>query len=467
MPREFDPPPASDTPRGDVSGILVSVLALDGREIGHAEDRVDDTPNIDSLASGWRALASGTAPDDAALARLERDARQRQDARSVIEAASLRALALADATDVDEALVHARRAARMARTERLPEAEGLAGLALARLRRLTGRPYLATRIGSALRGMVPLAWYPWVDWEVAMAGGSESEDKAGPAAQLIAAIDDARTGRRDHFDRTLTALHDRLGGLAFAARDLAWVRTVLDPSWTLHDAPASLRSWCDGTSGYAPAPNGLAGLSGVDLTHGTSSGVGLVVAQRQRRGRRVLRAAEGLARHATDDRWLGDGTVGRTDAIVSALALRGPDGAPDAEIFADAYGFAFSAPVHRGAFDVALHRARKYVEPFGQIERTEGRIALDVKQAFVVADPRSIPGTDDRLLAHLAASGEVSARHLAAGLGVPLRTVQEALRGLVDDGACRRGRAGRQILYAIEDTTFQEPTQAPELQPTP
>ena len=406
----------------------------------------------------WRSLAQGQPESDAALAQVERDARRREHASAVIETASLRALCASHDGRLDEALEHARRAARMGRTERVPEAEYLAGLTLARMRRLTGRPYLATRIATALRHMAPPSWHAWVDWEIAMACGSSDASPSAAAAQLAAIIDHARAGRREAFDAAVGELDRRLEGVAFASRDVAWVRTALDPAAPLDAVPEPLRTWCDGTSGYAPAPYGLAGLSGVDLTHGTSSGVGLVVAAGDERGRRVLRVAEGLAVGATEGRWLGDTIVGRTEAILSALALRGPDGASDAEIFADAYGFAFSHAVHRGAFDVALHRARARVEPFGHIERADGRIALRVERSFVVPDPRSVPGSDDRLLAHLATRGAVSARDLASRLGVPLRTVQDALRVLVDVGACRRERDGRQVLYAIEDTTFQEPT---------
>ncbi len=444
----------------DAPAVLAAIVGL---EAGALSGEAHGEGLRGRLAAAWAALAAGHPLDDAVLTQLEADARRRERARAVIDVASLRALSRADVGELDDALEHARRAARMGRTEQLPEAEYLAGLVLARLRRLTGRPYLATRIASALRRMASPRWHPWIDWEIVMAGGAfepgaDPPQAAAAAARLADTLARARAGERDGFDRGLGWLRGHVQAFAFAARDLSWVEAAVDPEADLRDVPATLRAWCDGTSGYAPAPCGLGGLAGIDPSQGPTAGVGLVLAHRDRPGRRVLRVAEGLACASTAGHRLDGATVGRTEAIVSALALRGPAGAIDADVFADAYGFAFSAPVHRGAFDVALHRARARVEPYGRIDRSDGRIALHVQTPFVVADPRSIPGTDDRVLAHLASGGALSARHLASGLGVPLRTVQDALRSLVEGGACRRDRAGRQILYAIEDTTFQEPT---------
>src|SRR5262249_16951806 len=62
----------------------------------------------------------------------------------------------------------ARRACRMARTEMLADPEVLAGLTLARTRRMSGRPYLAARIVDELRRRAPPC--AWIDWELALAG---------------------------------------------------------------------------------------------------------------------------------------------------------------------------------------------------------------------------------------------------------------------------------------------------------
>ena len=43
-------------------------------------------------------------------------------------------------------------------------------------------------------------------------------------------------------------------------------------------------------------------------------------------------------------------------------------------------------------------------------------------------------------------------------LGVPLRTVQVSLSRLIEDGSCTSEKVGRHVVYAVEDTTFQEPT---------
>lgn len=55
-------------------------------------------------------------------------------------------------------------------------------------------------------------------------------------------------------------------------------------------------------------------------------------------------------------------------------------------------------------------------------------------------------------------SGHASAKEAAEALGTPVRTSQDALRRMVDDGACRAEKRGRKLVYHVEDTTFLEPT---------
>ena len=85
---------------------------------------------------------------------------------------------------------------------------------------------------------------------------------------------------------------------------------------------------------------------------------------------------------------------------------------------------------------------------------------LEVLQPFVVPDPRCQRAHEDRVLQRMATSAGASARELATGLGISLRTVQDVLRDLVETGACQQHRDGRRRIYSVEDTTFQEPTRA-------
>ena len=39
-----------------------------------------------------------------------------------------------------------------------------------------------------------------------------------------------------------------------------------------------------------------------------------------------------------------------------------------------------------------------------------------------------------------------------------MRSTQNALEELLDDGACERQKVGRKVQYVLEDTTYSEPT---------
>jgi hypothetical protein len=151
---------------------------------------------------------------------------------------------------------------------------------------------------------------------------------------------------------------------------------------------------------------------------------------------------------------------GRTESLLAALALVGPDGLTEDALFAAVYGFTYNATLHRGAWDVALHRARSACAELAILHRNEGRVWLEVAHRFVVPDPRCQRAHEDRVLQRLASAEGTSARELASGLGLSLRTVQDVLRDLVETGACQQHRDGRRRTYSVEDTTFQEPTRS-------
>ncbi len=413
-----------------------------------------------TTAAAWSGIATGRQLDDHPLHEAERDARRPGLADVVINIAGLRALAWEHKGALDDALECARRAARMGRTEKLPQSEYFVGVILARVRRLTGRPYLATRIAAALHRFASSPWWPWIEWEGCLAGGLSTtaiETTDGPAMLLRRVLVHAQAGDRAAFDAASQELADATQGFAPLRRDSDRLLAALDVRCDLEAADGLVRRWCRGDSPFEPPPFGLAGLIGAEAVH--AGNVATVIVRPASPGRRVLRIARALT--ATDGAApLDDDHVGRPEALSCALALAGPEGLDDGELFRRAYGFNYVPTLHRGTFDVALHRARARVAGRGQIERVAGRVRLCAYQPFTVPDPRTMLAADELVLRKLADVGEVAARELAGLLGMPLRTVQSSLRKLVDGGACQLRRDGRRIVYAIEDTTFQEPTLA-------
>src|SRR4029453_533046 len=145
---------------------------------------------------------------------LESDAYKAQHAPLVIEAASLRALALSGSGNLEEATRISRRASRMARTESIPQQEYFANLVLARLRRLNGQTHLATRILQSLLRMASPLWRPWLGWELVMAGAEELEKsltdvfecREAPFQSLLAACEAAERGERQRLNELAEVL---------------------------------------------------------------------------------------------------------------------------------------------------------------------------------------------------------------------------------------------------------------------
>ena len=57
-------------------------------------------------------------------------------------------------------------------------------------------------------------------------------------------------------------------------------------------------------------------------------------------------------------------THGRVETLLAILALAGPGGLDEATCFARAYGFNYVPSLHRGVFDVLVHRVRSAVEGY-------------------------------------------------------------------------------------------------------
>jgi hypothetical protein len=401
------------------------------------------------LVSAWQRIAHGEPRGLAhALVELERDAARRGDAAEVIDAAALRALAHAGEGALDDALEHARRASRMARTESLPQSEYLANVVLARIRRLTGRPHLAARILSALRRFAPAPWHPWIGWELAMAAGQSAAEVCaleGLAAWLHRLLESAAHGNGP-----------RLGEAAAALAQSRWWPIERDAQDALAAigvetrAAPTLERWLAGIE--RDPPLGLGGLVGAQ------GSIAWVHASPDGRVRRLLSlgvplCAPTIARLAESSR-----AFARTDGIVAALAFAGAEGMPIPALFREVWGFKYSPSVHQGVFDTALHRARSRIAEHGDIDRREALLSLRLHHPLLLPDPRCEAPAEERVLAFLARRGRASAQEAAQALGIPLRSAQASLKLLVGDGACSQSREGRHIAYAVEDTTFQEPT---------
>lgn len=382
-------------------------------------------------------------PSETQLAEAEAAARSEGATELVLHLAVARALADEHRGALDGARSAARRAWRMARTEGLPQSQYFAGLVLARLRRLEGRPHLATHILTSLSNRAPSPWTQWIQWELALAQGRSS-------SPLQPVLDAAVSGDRQGFDRHATAILQRpLPHLM--ARDRDDLLDALDAS-RAPEPGSEIHRWSSGNSPFEPPPRGLHGVTGASedryptptIVHAALAGP----------GRRCLSVGSRLA----GPKGLISVQAGRAESLIAALALAGPDGLEPAELFRAAYGFRYDVDLHRGALDVALHRARERLDSWAHLQRTSSRIALVVSRPFAVFDPRSLPSAEDRLLGLLASQRELGARELAQQLDMPLRTVQKSLRELVEGGAAVSRRDGRNIRYAVEDTTFQEPT---------
>lgn len=451
-----------------------AALALDAAMVtaiaGSAERLAQGAPEQvrvpAALASGWaRWMRDDVAGLDPELAELERAARAEGSAVLVIDACALRALSAESRGEVEAMVATARRASRMARAEGIPISECLAHLVLARARRVSRHPHLAIRILGALRRVAPPGLGGWLDWESVLAGDSEALDRARePAlgtpserasAALVAALRAAMRGDPAALDAAAAMLGESVRGASCVAREAQELLAALD---VRRAPPPGLVEWSAARSILAPTSvHGLCVRMG-DAASDASEGV--VVAAPGGTPRRVLGIGAPLLG--------GDELVrlrktrmrqGRVETLVAVLASALPGGLSESECFAQAYELAYQPEIHRGVFDVLVTRARAYLEGKGEIVRGQGRIALRLHAPLVIPDPRCAAPVHDRLLRILAREGRASAGEAARRAGLSIRAVQDALKTLAEEGACVGERDGRQIVYAVEDTTFSEPTE--------
>lgn len=446
-------------------GALGAVLSFDARALASwcaLQDRLGGDPVAAEATRLWLEIVR-RAPRkavDERTRRLAREAVSRSLPTLAIVGTVLLAMAALSEGDVEAALVAARRASRMARTEGLREAELLANLVLARVRRQTGKPHLAARILATVARLAPPVWHGWIAWERLLAAGLDapgvppstempSAVAARALADLLAA---AASGDADAARSAAARIRSTVAEWPDAAEDAALAIAAVDPSVP---PPPSLHDWATGRA--AEVPRGLHGLSPV----APEQAVAFVVAGPGVPGRRILVAGLPLvaASAGSPDELAGSPREHyRTDTALALLALAGEAGVALSELFERVYRIEFVPGLHKNAFNVLLHRARKRVGALAELVRTEQRTFLRPHRPLVLPDPRCVEPMEVCVMRLLAARNASSSEELATELRLSVRTVQAALKQLLADGACHPERHGRRVIYRVDDTTFCEPT---------
>lgn len=362
------------------------------------------------------------------------------------EATALAALASAESGDVGAGLALARSASRGVREVPLLYARVLAQIALARLRRLSGRHVLGAHILTSTRPHTPDPWTGWLDWELFLASGDvpPSRTTSPFPSSAFAVVDVARAGDRETLSRARSTA-ERVMTLAPFAREQAQVFDAIDPNRTPGDE-ATL-AWARG--GVASPPAAVRALASRATGEIKAS---LVFAGPAVAARRFCEAGQALAGEVTALRTSSRAV--RSLTLLSALTLAGRDGVEPAAAFRAVYGFSYDPPVHAGLFRVLIHRTRKLIEHLGAIGSDGGVLRVEWHRSVVFVDPRGEVSLEDAVLQFLANRSASRARDVAEILNVPLRTAQQALHQLSEEGVVDARRVGNGHAYSLEDTCF-------------
>jgi hypothetical protein len=452
------------------AGVRTALVSMDGNALDRFTEALDAVvPELRSHSAAlaleldvtrrWGAVLGAEGVEPSEIEALARDARTAELPHVVIEATALLALQRLVEGDVEEATRVARRGSRMARTEALPRPEYMANLVLARVRRSAGMPHLAAHILSSLRRFAPPPWVPWIDFERALTGAFEGvRESTGTAARAIAdAVAAAVDGRREDFDAIYDSLLESVSRFVPFVEELVELRQLLDP----HRIVSEEGPVAEFLRGERPLPP--RGFHGIGRSRSDSQEAPIrCVGAPSVAGRRVLAPGAGLLGEVYVPPTEG-GTRRhvRTETALAVLALRHGEPLPEPEFFREVYGFELVPEIHGRTMDVLLHRVRQALGDAAELVRDADTVRLDLHGAIVVPDPRALMPLEDRILWTLAQEGSGSAKEAAQRLGVSVRTVQSALRALVESGACSTRRSGRRISYEVEDTTFTEPTIQP------
>lgn len=393
------------------AAVLARVAILDGRPNilrQYAATEVEgDWPKTSRIAAaGYAAWLEGDAEE------ARHHAGQLEDASIAgfrIDALLLRALSLLD-ENTKEALKAAREASKLARNGSFTHWEFLSALVLVRARRYNQQPVAASVIAQALRKWVPAAYEPWLDWESALCTTGDDPSKW---ARDVAALQRAWT---DH--APFSADGELLASLQVAS-----------------NTPFSKGE-------VQVAPRGLGGVFG---TRGT------LIYGKTGEARRLLPFVKTPEvthdlRHLDSPRQL---------ALVATLMLRGE--LTFAEAFRDTYHLEYMPGRHQQTFRVLLHRTRKMLPPEVSLVRVDDCLTIEAQGTVALFDPRTVPFEEGAILTLFQQSSRLSTAEVASARSMPRRTVQDALRRLVEQGVLKlEGRS----TYVCEDTVFSEPTRA-------
>jgi DNA-binding transcriptional ArsR family regulator len=449
---------------GRSASYLSAILAFDDKLLEAETERHAATSDHDDLvvevARAWLGLMRGRALEvESSMDDLFRRAAGSGVPSLVVDVTALRSMLALSLGQLPNALAFARRASLMGRTEGLPRAELLANVVLSRLRRYSGKSYLALRIFSSLSEPAPAGG--WLLWERLLAGGAELDAAPGsgstPAVRAAAAgrrlLHAARAGAREVFERAASELVQATCGFVDMQHEGRSLVHLLDTE--RHAEPAVLRFKLGESDELSHGLTGVGVLEG-DVEPGMSI---LAVARPGERGQRILRDGLGLFGPCRMPSAEGARrTHGRTDTALAVLLLAGPAHFAEEEFFKRVYGFDYSAGKHRGVLDVLLHRLRQRIGASGVLVRTGGGLHLELHEAIAVADPRCSPPAAARVLSALSRAPLATAESISERLGITPRAVQMALQQLVNDGVCAVRRTGRNVRYQLQDSTFSEPT---------
>ena len=424
--------------------------------------------------SFWTRIADGNVDDlDAECQSLRTAATHLKEPGLLIVATSQSALIAVANGALEEGIKLARRASRMGRAEALPQFEYLANWVLARLRRTTGYPHLATRILQVLLDVAQPNWHPLLSWELLMSGEYSAASErfraaSGPAAGsplglATTIVDDAirhaSQGARPEFGAQRGRMINTTWFFAMHQAEATALLAALDPNLPVSDVPEGMRSWR--RAGTHEAPASLAGfVPPADKAPDWGAAGAFVLVEPHGSLRRIVLNGVGLVEKGALRITSSNRGKGRLETAACLLAERMQEGWDTDEFFREVYGLEMDPALHEAAFVSLLHRVRVALQGAGTVITEGGRCRLSLDRAVIIPDTRCRQSPEDRILRVLAQLGTVSAEEAARIAGIPLRTIQAALRTLTSDGACTAVREGRKVRYVVEDTTFHPPTLA-------
>ena len=346
----------------------------------------------------------------------------------------------------------------MACVEGVPYLEVFSGIALARARRFQGRPQLALRILRAVAPHAPPPWNRWLCWEAALSGArfeSGRQDRSILGA-LLQACDASEDGDVHKSRASLDALATGAEGFAAFRRDALSAGSLLSVDQSMNArAPAEVRAWIAGE--VSEVPPALRGFVFANHIEDSGESCALLLATLQGQARRILgrsvRLAVALGFDATP---AAAPTHPRADSGLATLAFEMV--LPLEAYFESVYAYPFDPSVHRAMVNMHVKRMRERVGESAAIEREGDTISMRIERPLILRDARCEESIEDRVLGVLARSDAKSASDLARELKIPLRSVQRILRELQVDAGVEQRKEGRSVRYAVEDTTFSEPT---------